>query len=507
MRVAGYVIQMEDRRFRRHHGIDPRGILRAAFSNLRARRVLQGGSTITQQLVRNTLLYPDRSATRKFLEMVLALAIERWYTKEEILHLYCQEVFLGPGVRGFEAAARLIYRRRLERLTAVEVCGLVALLRTPTKTFPRPDPTPFNRRRTFVSRLVLPAETTVVGSEPNPVRRNGFERFRWEAIARRLLAATEVTLDDAAAVSLTIDRALQGRMDRVLRGVSVDPRVREVAAIAIAHQTGEVLVEAAWQHGVDAHMSPSFNAGLQPGSTYKTFALLAAVEMGLPADLSLTSAPFVSECLKNADGTPWRVRNYARRYRGALSLVDALRVSDNTVFARLVECLSLPALYETYARFGLARSSVLTPAVALGAVHGGVSLVQVASAYATLANGGIAVPPRFVRLVRFRDGTWWTHPRSSQARPLASADTIAILQAALRTAAPELAALGFSGKTGTTRTGSLVAAYDDRISLAIWVRHTVPQTEGDLKSMSAIGVLERFIRESLLGHRRDLFSI
>lgn len=508
-RVADLVIQVEDRRFARHHGVDLHGLSRAILANLRARRVWQGGSTITQQLVRNTLLFPDRSLTRKLLEIVLALAIERRYTKEEILHLYCQSVFLGPGVRGFEAAARLIYRRQLSKLAAVEICGLVALLRTPSRTFPGSNLSAFLQRRAFVAKLVLPEERITPDAEVNPVRRTGFALPRWDAAVRRQLIEAGVAVDDVAGIGLTIDRALQGTMDRVLREVSVDLSVKEVAAVAVDHASGAILLEAAWQRGAAAHTSPSFEVGLQPGSTYKTFALLAAVESGLPLDLALASAPFVSECLRNADGSLWRVRNYGHRYRGYLTLREALRLSDNTVFARLVECLSLPALYDTYARFGLANVGTSTPAVALGAIRGGTSLLKIALAYAAIANGGVAVTPRFVRLVRFRDGTWWapTPPGSAGRPPLAASDAIAALRSALRTAVPELAVLGYSGKTGTTRTGSLVAAYDDRMSLAMWVQHTAPQAEGDPKSISAIRVFERYIRERLLGHRRDVFAI
>ena len=134
--MSGLIVEFEDQRFFCHPGIDVVGILRAVKSNLTAGRIVQGGSTITQQLVRNTLLTPDRSITRKLLEIVLAIIIERHYSKQEILLLYSQFVYLGPRVRGFQAASRLLFRRPLAELDVVSLCGLVGLLRQPTCTYP-----------------------------------------------------------------------------------------------------------------------------------------------------------------------------------------------------------------------------------------------------------------------------------------------------------------------------------------------------------------------------------
>lgn len=134
--VKRLVLELEDHRFFHHAGIDLPSIIRACVRNLRAGQVVQGGSTITQQLVRNTLITPDRSLVRKAVEMLLAMKVERHYTKDEILYLYCNSVYLGPGLRGFSAASRVIYRKPLSTLSREELYGLIGLLRRPSATFP-----------------------------------------------------------------------------------------------------------------------------------------------------------------------------------------------------------------------------------------------------------------------------------------------------------------------------------------------------------------------------------
>jgi len=511
------VLALEDRRFYSHTGVDFWGILRALKSNILAGRVVQGGSTITQQLVRNTLLTPDRSLTRKLLEMILALIVERHYSKREILGLYSQFVYLGPGVRGFQAASRVIYRRSLSQLDAVDQCGLAGLLRRPSTDYPLKTHDNFRRRQAFVARYL--ASVTSTNRAPrhplrpaapvlNPIPVRDFDKPRWTRVVHQLCATRRLHSADIKRVGLTIDRVLQGHADQILRRASLDPAVDRVAAVVLRNSNSDVLAESAWANGVDCDLSPTFAGTLQPGSTFKPFAMLAALEDGYTADLSLLSAPFQSSVIKNADGSPWRVRNYAFRYHGEVTLTEALRLSDNTAFARLLEYLSPDVLRSVYERFGLTEAGKATPAIALGAVERGVSLMQIASAYSAIARNGVHLKPRFLRFIHYADGTtWWSTTLSTEGVVVSAYPAIRRLQDVLAAALPTLAPLGFSGKTGTTRKGSLVAAYNDFVSLAIWLGYMGPRAEGTSKGLSALTILERFVAEGLLGHRRDPFTI
>lgn len=511
------VVALEDRRFYSHPGVDLWGVMRALKSNLLAWRLVQGGSTITQQLVRNTLLTPDRSLTRKLLELALALLLERYYSKREILGLYSQFVYLGPGVRGFEAASRLVYRRPLSQLDSAALFGLAGLLRKPTRDYPLTTQHRFRQRQAFVARCMAgitnadrwprrpPKQPPGI---PNPIGVRGFERPRWTRVTQQLVATCGGQLTGLKRVGLTIDRVLQGHLDRILRRASADPAVDRIAAVVLRNDNADVVAESTWANGVDCDDSPAFAGALQPGSTFKPFAVLAAFEDGLTADLTLLSAPFASSFIVNADGSPWRVRNYAFRYRGEVTLTEALCQSDNTAFARLTECVSPATLRFVYERFGLVKPGRATPAITLGGVEEGVSLIQIASAYSAVARNGVYLEPRFLRFIHYADGTTsWTAPPSAGGLVVAGSAAIHRLQGVLAGALPSLRPLGFSGKTGTTRRGSLVAAYNDYVSAAIWLGYKRPRGEAPPKGWTALKVLERFIAESLLGHVRDPFSI
>jgi penicillin-binding protein 1A len=513
--VSRLVVEFEDQRFFSHPGIDLCGILRALRSNMMAGRIVEGGSTITQQLVRNTLLTPDRSLTRKLLEAVLALIIERHYSKKEILLLYSHFVYMGPRVRGFQAASRLLFRRPLAELDVVSLCGLVGLLRQPSRTYPFHSQDRFRQRQEFLALLHSGRDDTGYGTRqshastkplnPIPVERLG--KPRWTRVTQQICTAEGIAFDDIRKVGLTTDRMLQARVDRVLRSASQKPDVESIAAVVLSNTGASVLAESAWAHGGDCELSPSFSGSLQPGSTFKPFAILAALEEGYTSDLVLESAPFESSYIRNADGLPWRVRNYAFKYRGEVTLRAALHYSDNTAFARLTEMVSLAKLQSVYERFRLCEYRSATPAIALGAVGGGVPLLRLAAAYSAIARNGVYVEPRFIRFIHYADGSTWWPGTSSENVVVSAYAVVSRLKWILADALPQLAQVGFAGKTGTTRTGSLAAAYNDALSVAVWLSHTTPRRESDTKGVSAIKVLERLIAEALLGHRRDPFAI
>jgi membrane peptidoglycan carboxypeptidase len=282
--------------------------------------------------------------------------------------------------------------------------------------------------------------------------------------------------------------------------------VTGAAGIILSTATADVLGEAAWESGHDAQFSPAYFGSLQPGSTFKTFALLSALQQGISLAQPLMSAPFESSCYRASGTSPWRVRIYANVYRGVISLKDAFKYSDNSAFARLVEMLDTDQLFRLYKGFGLYTGRQVSPAIVLGGHKGGVSLLSLVAAYRAIANGASYIHPRIIQHVEFGDGSFLWFPRSSETQLVREYETIRDLQLALLNAGPSLGGIKQAGKTGTTRTGSLLATYNDQIASVIWVGYERSIAEGDPKAVSATMAFERFMNK-LLGHRSDLLSI
>jgi membrane peptidoglycan carboxypeptidase len=494
-----FVIALEDRRFHDHSGIDLRAIARAALANVKALRVVQGGGTLTQQLVRNTLLTPAPSLVRKLLEMVLALKLERHYSKSEILRRYCELVYLGGGVRGFAAAARGIYRRNLANLRENELCGVVGLLRSPGRTYPSRAHSRYFARQAFISGILrkdssLKSPATVSAAPINPIRFSIVKRPRLTSIVRSQIQqrlGNEANLVTRA--TLSIDRTVQHALDGSAKHLSFDPNVKSVAGVVLDLATGRVLGEAAWANGREMEFSPTYFGRIQPGSTFKTFAVLTALQQGRSPNTVLESSPYESTQFRTAAQSPWRVRSFRDEYQGQLTLAEAFRLSDNTAFARLSETLDLESLYAVLEQFRLAQVRDLSPAVVLGALPGGINLLSLAAAYAAIARCGRYIAPTIVRGVRLADGRDQVLSDSIPILLPFEASHVAILKSLLVAAGKSFGNLTFSGKTGTTRTGHLFAGYNDQIAAAMWVGYRHRQSEHVRKGVGALDMMSGFI--------------
>lgn len=507
-RLQPLIVHLEDKRFFSHSGVDLRSVARAIVANVRSLRVVQGGSTITQQLVRNTLLVSERSLLRKIFEVLLALKLERHYSKQEILDLYCEHVYLGKGIRGFPTAAKVIFRRKLAALAEPEVYGLLGLLRKPSDTYPEGECRPFLARQKRIAAVFKADHRSDEArlSKPNPINVANFRCARFTKIIRAELHKARQSSLDLRRVGLTIDRDVQSALGAALREISVLPDVANAAGIVVSTETADVLGEAAYEHGRDTHSSPSYFGSLQAGSTFKTFALLAALKQGVALDQPLLSAPFESLCYRTSENKAWRVRNYANVYRGEISLFDAFKYSDNTAFARLAELLDTGKLFDLYRVFGLIQDLRASPAIVLGAHTSGINLLSLVAAYRALANGGSYVRPRVVQYAEFKDGTATWLPRAPESCLVPEFQVLRDLQLALLGSGPLIQGIRHSGKTGTTRTGSLFAGYNDQVASAIWIGYGKPMQEGDPKAIGAVSVFER-VMNRLLGHSGDLLSI
>jgi membrane peptidoglycan carboxypeptidase len=341
--------------------------------------------------------------------------------------------------------------------------------------------------------------------KPNPIDISNHRNPRFTRIVRAELSRSGRALTGVRRVGLTIDRNVQHALRKSLQEAAVAEDVTHAAGIAVSLKTGDVLGESAFEFGREAESSPSYFGTLQPGSTFKTFALLSALQQGISLDDKLVSAPLESLCFVRSGSTPWRVRNYADTYRGELSLLEAFRYSDNTAFARLVEMLDTDALYRTYQAFGLGEINMASASIVLGGHKYGVNLLNLVAAYRSIAVGGNYARPRFLQYAELADGSLAWFPRAAVQPLVSDFRALRDLQRALLDAGPVIGALRYAGKTGTTRTGSLFAGYSDEVAAAIWIGYGKPAKEGDPKATGALGVFQRLMHR-LVG-RSDLLSI
>lgn len=495
-----WLIQVEDKRFHRHGAIDGMGILRAILKNFKAGRITQGGSTITQQLARSLFLDSSRTWTRKLAETIIAIKLEKHLTKDQILDAYCNSVYMGRGSRGFEAASRLVYRKSFEDLEPEKIVGLIGLLGAPERFRPENDEKMFWIRAQKKARdLGVQAKKTPL----NPIHVSRLFGKRIEHAVRAELMRLGLPQKDIKAIELTIDERLQRLIDQELKQVSKNQGVAQVAAVAICNRTGDILAESAWTHGKPSEFSPSFSGLIQPGSTFKTFALLAAIESGLDTETVFESAPYYSN--DGASG-PWRVRNYGDMYSGRLTLNDALIRSDNSVFARLTDYINPEELASTYERFLLTTKPSFSKAAVLGGIREGLPLLRITNAYASIARNGVAIEPRLVRFVEYRnEPSIFISPNSGKV--VADYASIQKLKHVLALSGIRSATQNLPGKTGTTVKGSLFTGYDENVSVGLWLNFRHEQPEHDPKALTARQIMKRIGRRLLAWSEKRALGI
>ena len=412
------VLAAEDRRFFEHGPVDPLSLLRAAWTNLRAGRVAQGGSTITQQLVKIRLLTPRRTALRKLQEAWLAFLIECRYSKNQILEAYLNEVYLGQrgpqGIRGVGAAARAYFGKEAHQLTAGEAAIIAGMVRAPNTYSPALDPARARERRDVVlarmreldmldAREYDRARREPVRAQVSPGSGQDAPYFA-DAVRQEL----EQRFDESALQSpegvrivTTLDRSLQRFAEHaVARGLdrleSSVPRLRRASAsarlqaalVALDPATGEIRALVGGRDYRTSQFNRALMARRQPGSAFKPFVYAAALS---PRDghPRFTAASIVddSPMTIQVSGRPWTPRNYEDRYAGRVTLRQALEQSLNSATVRLAQAVSLADVVATAHAFGLGDNLARVPAVALGAFE--VTPLELARAYVPFANAGV----------------------------------------------------------------------------------------------------------------------
>jgi penicillin-binding protein 1A len=499
--VRHAVLAAEDRRFMEHPGYDIGGIGRALLADIEARAIVEGGSTITQQLAKQNYVGSERTLERKITELIYAMTLEETLTKDEILERYLNQVYFGAGAYGVAAAAEVYFGVDPSALTVPQGALLAGLIEAPSHLDPRRFPDRAERRRNrvlaaMVSEGYVPAaelsalQATPLDVLPDlPSQVN--EPYVVEAVRRELLdnaglgaTRTErlrLMLEGGLRIETTIDLRLQAVAREVVAGALPDPDGPRAAIAAVDPRTGEVrALHSATDFAVE-QFDVASQGRRQPGSAFKPIVLAAALELGVPLSTRLTGAPTSFEIPGHTE--PWEVGNFGGARYGDLELDEALVRSVNTAFAELVLLIGAERVADLGARLGIdidaATDGIIVPAMAIGGFERGVTPLEMASAYGVLAAAGQRTPAHLVS--RVTDGTGRVLYESSSAaqqvvHPAVAAATVDVMQGVVQQGTGRRAALEgwqVAGKTGTTQRHSdawFIGA-TPVLSTAVWMGH------------------------------------
>lgn len=520
-------VAIEDKRFYTHEGVDWYRIGGALAHDIMAGGMEQGGSTLTMQLVKNVYHSPTapRSIDRKLDELYLAMQIEQRYTKRQILERYLNSVFYGAGAMGVQAASLTYFSRPVSKITLPQAALLAGLPQSPTTLNPliNPDGAKF-RRNLVLGQMVdqgmitaaegAKAKAAGLGLKPaaESLRRRE-DPYVFDQVERELaseLGSSRLRLGGLT-IRTTIDRDIQRHAEGVLKETldwTGDP---EAAIVVLNARTGQVVAAASSTEYRDSQFNLATQARRQAGSTFKTFTLARAIADGINPDTTYYESAPIDET--DPKYGPIKVRNFSDTYRGTTSIRRALLGSDNAVFTKLLLDVGPVQTARLMRQMGITSEIDPVPALGLGATPNGVSVLEMARAYAPLANGGYRVSPTFVASIRDRRGNPIARTRPPRERVLdetVAAEVTTILQENVQSGTGGAASLGIdqAGKTGTANdySDAWFVGYTPDYVAAVWVGypkgqipmtsvHGMPVTGGSFPAQIWREVMERVVPE------------
>jgi penicillin-binding protein 1A len=398
-------VAIEDRRFYQHFGIDPIGVARAVFRDVTGRGGMEGGSTLTQQLAKNLFLTQERTLSRKIQEAILALWLERKYSKDQILELYLNRVYFGSGAYGVEAAAQRYFGKSARQATLSEAAVLAGLMKSPTRLAPNRNLTAANERAAEVitemaeqGHITEAMAKLALSTPAQVVHEKGAGSINYAAdYVMDMLDDTVGAIDEDIVVTTTLDSKMQANAERALTdelAAKGDKFGVSQGAVVALDPDGAVKALVGGRNYADSQFNRAVAAKRQPGSAFKPFVYLAALEKGLTPDTVREDAPI------SVKG--WNPENYSREYFGPVTLTKALSLSLNTVAVRLGLEVGPKTVARVAHRLGVASDLEPNASIALGTSE--VTPLELTAAYAAFANGGIGVQPHVIARVRTANG-------------------------------------------------------------------------------------------------------
>ena len=470
MRAA--MIAVEDKRFRGHIGVDPLGVARSIKVRFEVGRWTQGGSTITQQLARNIFLTNSRTFGRKLKEGVLALALERKFSKDQILELYLNRVYFGGGAYGIDAASRRFFGHSADTLSLGEAAIIAGLVKAPSNYAPTADAEASRQRSGVVLRSMVengfvsasaaasvdPAEIRI-----QPTTKQNSVRYFTDWVLPQLDTLIDET-GEPIDVWTTLDTSMQGAADRAIAANT--PRSAQGALVAL-DRDGAVRALVGGRDYVDSLYNRATQAQRQPGSAFKLFVYLAALESGMKPTDTIVDEPI------EIDG--WSPRNSTRTHQGPVTLREAFARSINTISAKIGADLGFGTIADMARRFGISGKISTFPSMVLGTSD--VRLIDMTRAFASVANRGVSVAPYAIRRVVTADGRQLYQHEGGEDRvlvaPWVAASMTDLLQSAVLTGTGRAAQIGrpVAGKTGTTTSNKdgWFIGFSSGITAGVWM--------------------------------------
>ncbi len=450
------VIVTEDKRFFDHIGVDLRGIARAFLVNFKARRIIQGGSTITQQLAKNLFLTPERSITRKLHEVILSLWLEFRFSKEQILSIYLNRVYLGSGTYGVQAASEKYFNKKVEDLDLYESALIASLLKAPSKYNPISNPTLSQKRtkkvlrnmanNSFINLNDVENYRLISDSKKNISEPPKSSRYFVDWLLPRVRSYLGEINEDLI-VRTTLDKELQRMAEESISSISKKFPSANQSAIVVLDLNGGVLAMVGGRDYGDSQFNRVTQAQRQPGSAFKLFVYLVALENGfLPDDKIEDSEVSVDN---------WSPENYKKEFLGDISISEAFSKSINTVAVKISESVGREEVIKKAKSLGIKSKLINSPSLALGTSE--VNLLELTGAYNVLANGGNGVWTHGVRLIEDVDGNLlYLRKGFGPGRLLEeniTFDMTQMLKETIRTGTGKNAKIGrpAAGKTGTSQ--------------------------------------------------------
>ncbi|OQK18281.1 penicillin-binding protein 1B [Methyloprofundus sedimenti] len=494
------LLATEDRDFYQHMGISFKGIARAMWANLRAGRLVQGGSTITQQLVKNFYLTPERSVLRKINEALMSVILELRFSKTEILEAYLNEVFLGQdgahAIHGFGLASEFYFSRPLDKLPLDQVTALIALVRGPSYYDLRKKPERALQRRNMILDEMLAhgdiSEQQALQAKQKPIKvvayahrpANRYPSFI-DLVKRQLTQEynEQDLTSDGLSIFTTLDTKVQDALDSSIEQKLTEIEKRkqsrnlEAAAIVTRRDTGEIVALAGGRDSQGVGFNRALNAVRPIGSLIKPLVYLTALEYPEKYTL-ITSVSDTAIKVKAEKGKFWEPQNYARKEHGNVALHTALAHSYNLATVRIGMDIGVGRIAKTLRESGVKRPINLFPSMLLGSLA--LSPFEVTQMYQTLAGDGFAMPLRSISAVMAQDGTLlqrYPYAIRQELDPAATYLTNTVLQEVMREGTGKLAynvlpkSMVLAGKTGTTNDlkDSWFAGYTGDYLAVFWV--------------------------------------
>jgi penicillin-binding protein 1A len=486
MRAA--IISTEDRRFRSHIGVDPIGIARAVGSAMFKNHRVSATSTITQQLARNIFLTNNRSFVRKLKEAILALALERKFSKDQVLELYLNRVYFGGGAYGIDAASRTFFGHGADHLSLGEAAIIAGLVKAPSNYSPTADVEAARQRSTVVLQTMVKngfiTADAAAGVDPANVKiqkttSNNSVRYFTDWALPQLDTLIDQTTDPIE-VWTTLDPGMQVAADRSIRANA--PGGAQGALVAM-DRDGAVRAMVGGKDYVSSIYNRATQAERQPGSAFKLFVYLTALESGMKPTDTIVDEPVT------IDG--WSPRNANRTNLGPVTLREAFSRSINTISAKIGAQVGFSTIADMARRFGITTPISTYPSMVLGSSD--VRLVEMTRAFASIANNGVAVTPYGIRRVVTADGRLLYQHDADESRvlvaPWVAAEMTDLLQSAVLSGTGRAAQIGrpVAGKTGTTTSNKdgWFIGFSSGLTTGVWMGRDDAKPVGGLQGGTA----------------------